>query len=148
MLIRVPRSDLRFDTYRASGAGGQHRNKTDSAVRVTHVPTGVVAYCEDERSQAINKRVALDKLRGKLVAHYKEPLQRARAEAGAANKAAAVRGSHIRTYRFAGQRMVVDAETGVKTSDIDAVMDGDIDRFIQARLLKSGGEHGKHKKQR
>jgi peptide chain release factor 2 len=131
--IEVLEKDLRIDTYRASGAGGQHVNKTDSAVRITHLPTGIVVACQTERSQHQNRAKAHDMLRAKL---YERELQRREAEASAleATKTEIGWGRQIRSYVLQPYQMVKDLRTGVETSDTGGVLDGDLDRFMSAAL--------------
>ena len=133
--IDINPADLRTDTYRASGAGGQHVNKTDSAVRITHNPTGTVVQCQTERSQHQNRDNAMKLLRGKL---YELEVQRRNTEKQAMedSKADIGWGSQIRSYVLDDSR-IKDLRTGIETSNIQAVLDGDIDRFIEASL-KSG----------
>jgi peptide chain release factor 2 len=133
--IDINPADLRTDTYRASGAGGQHVNKTDSAVRITHVPTGTVVSCQTERSQHQNRDNAMKLLRAKM---YELEVQKRNAEKQAMedSKADIGWGSQIRSYVLDDSR-VKDLRTGVETSNTQAVLDGDIDRFIEASL-KSG----------
>lgn len=137
--IEILDKDLRVDTYRATGAGGQHINTTDSAVRITHLPTGIVTSCQNQRSQHQNRAVAMQVLRSKL---YELELENRRAETAelAANKADNSFGSQIRNYVLAPYRLVKDARTKVERGDVDAVLDGDLDEFIKAYLLyrKSG----------
>jgi peptide chain release factor 2 len=133
--IEINPADLRVDTYRASGAGGQHVNKTDSAVRLTHNPSGIVVQCQTERSQHQNKDNAMKLLRAKL--YEMEILKRnEEKQAMEDNKADIGWGSQIRSYVLDDSR-VKDLRTGVETSNTQAVLDGDIDRFIEASL-KSG----------
>jgi peptide chain release factor 2 len=136
--IEINEGDLRIDTYRAGGHGGQHVNKTDSAVRITHLPTGVVAACQNERSQFQNKTVAMKLLRGKL---YQAELDR-REEALQKEYGQKKRiewGSQIRSYVFQPYTLVKDHRTGVEHPTVQAVMDGDLDRFIHAYLKEFGG---------
>jgi peptide chain release factor 2 len=131
--IQLPASELRIETMRSQGAGGQHVNTTDSAVRITHVPTGTVAVCQDERSQHRNKEVAMQQLRGKLFAKAQQERLAAQAEQRAALGDNGW-GSQIRSYVFAPYQMVKDHRTGEETADISSVLDGDIDAFIEAAL--------------
>ena len=134
--IEINEKDLRIDTYRSSGAGGQHVNKTDSAVRITHIPTGIVVTCQNERSQFQNKDMAMKILRSRL---YELEMQRRAAEEDAA-KAAQKKiewGSQIRNYVLYPYRLVKDVRTGTENTDSDAVLDGDLDEFMLA-LLKRG----------
>jgi peptide chain release factor 2 len=125
--------DLKIDTYRSSGAGGQHVNKTESAIRVTHLPTGVVVACQNERSQYKNKAMALKLLKSKL---YERKLDEKRAEVEKfySEKGEIGWGYQIRSYVFQPYQMVKDLRTGCETGNIQSVMDGDIDRFITAWL--------------
>jgi peptide chain release factor 2 len=133
--------DLRVDTYRASGAGGQHVNKTDSAVRITHVPTGIVVQCQNERSQAQNKATALKLLRARLL----ELEERKRAEELAAERGERAEvgwGSQIRSYTLHPTQRVKDHRTGFEVSDAQRVLDGDLDGFVREYLLRSAAEAG------
>jgi len=133
--IEINEKDLRIDTYRSSGAGGQHVNKTDSAVRITHLPTNTVVTCQNERSQIQNKEMAMKMLRSKL---YELELQK-RAEAQDAAKAAQKKiewGSQIRNYVLYPYQLVKDVRTGVERTDSDAVLDGDLDGFMLALLQR------------
>ena len=133
--IDINPADLRIDTYRASGAGGQHVNRTDSAVRITHVPTGVVAQCQSERSQHQNKAHAMNQLKAKL---YEMEMHKRNTEKQALedSKADIGWGSQIRSYVL-DQSRIKDLRTGVETGNTQAVLDGDLDEFIEASL-KSG----------
>jgi peptide chain release factor 2 len=130
--IEINPADLRIDTYRASGAGGQHVNRTDSAVRITHMPTGTVVQCQTDRSQHKNKDSAMKQLRAKL---YELELQKKNAEQQAleATKSDIGWGSQIRSYVL-DQSRIKDLRTGVETSNTQAVLDGDLDKFIEASL--------------
>ena len=130
--IDINPADLRIDTYRASGAGGQHVNRTDSAVRITHVPSGVVVQCQTDRSQHKNKDQAMKQLRAKL---YELEMQKKNAEQQAleASKSDIGWGSQIRSYVL-DQSRIKDLRTGVETSNTQAVLDGDLDQFIEASL--------------
>jgi peptide chain release factor 2 len=131
--IEVNESELRIDTYRASGAGGQHINTTDSAVRITHLPTGIVVQCQNQRSQHKNKAEAYNQLRAKL---YEAELQRREAEANAteANKTEIGWGHQIRSYVLQPYQLVKDLRTGVTSTAPSDVLDGDLDRFMAAAL--------------
>jgi peptide chain release factor 2 len=134
--IDINEKDLRIDTYRSSGAGGQHVNKTDSAVRITHIPTGIVVTCQNERSQFQNKDMAMKILRSRL---YELEMQKRAAEEDAA-KAAQKKiewGSQIRNYVLYPYKLVKDVRTGTENTDADAVLDGDLDGFM-LDLLKRG----------
>jgi peptide chain release factor 2 len=132
--VELDEDDLRVDTYRASGAGGQHVNKTDSAVRITHLPTGIVVQCQNERSQTQNKATAMRMLRARLL----EEEERKRAEELAAERGeqkAAEWGSQIRSYTLHPSTRVKDHRTGFEVGDANRVLDGDIDAFIREYLL-------------
>lgn len=133
--IDINPADIRIDTYRASGAGGQHVNKTDSAVRLTHIPTGTVAQCQNDRSQHKNKDHAMKQLRAKL---YELEMQKLNSEKQQMedSKADIGWGSQIRSYVL-DQSRIKDLRTGVETGNTQAVLDGDLDKFIEASL-KSG----------
>ncbi len=131
--IEIQDKDLRVDTYRASGAGGQHVNKTDSAIRLTHLPSGIVVQCQNDRSQHRNRAQAMDMLRARL---YEAELQKreesAQAEADA--KTDIGWGHQIRSYVLHPYQMVKDLRTGAETGNAQAVLDGDLDRFLEASL--------------
>jgi peptide chain release factor 2 len=131
--IEINESDLRVDTYRASGAGGQHVNRTDSAVRITHQPTGIVVQCQNDRSQHRNRAAAMDMLRARL---YEQELQKREAEAQAEHEAKTDIGwgHQIRSYVLQPYQMVKDLRTEVETSNTQAVLDGDLDQFMEASL--------------
>lgn len=131
--IEIKPEDLKIDTYRSSGAGGQHVNVTDSAVRITHIPTGIVVQCQNERSQFQNKFSAMKILRARLYEREKEE-QRKRWEADYAQKQEIAWGSQIRSYVMHPYTMVKDHRTGVEQGNVNAVMDGGIDGFIEAYL--------------
>jgi peptide chain release factor 2 len=131
--IEIVESDLRIDTYRASGAGGQHINTTDSAVRITHIPTGIVVACQNERSQHKNRAQAYKQLKARL---YENELQKREAEANAANAAKTDIGwgHQIRSYVLQPYQLVKDLRTGVTSTAPSDVLDGDLDRFMAAAL--------------
>ena len=131
--VEVRTEDLRIDTYRSGGAGGQHVNKTDSAVRLTHLPTGIVVQCQNERSQHKNRNTAMKILKARLYQHYKEKEEEKQAEVESSKKKIEW-GSQIRNYVFQPYQMVKDLRTDTETSDVQGVMDGDIDAFIHAFL--------------
>jgi len=132
--IAVDEKDLRIDTYRSGGKGGQHVNVTDSAVRITHLPTGIVVQCQNERSQHRNREMAMRYLRGRLFEREQtlKDEKRAREEG---EKMDAAFGSQIRSYVLHPYRLVKDHRTGVETGRVDEVLDGKIDTFIRAQLL-------------
>jgi len=132
--VQIDDDDLQIDTYRASGAGGQHVNKTDSAVRITHRPTGIVVQCQNERSQSSNKAEAMTMLRSKLLEleerKRREEIAREKGEAQDVNF-----GSQIRSYVMHPYTMVKDHRTGYEVGDVSRVLDGDLDGFVRAYLL-------------
>ena len=132
--VEISDEDLRVDTYRAGGKGGQHVNKTDSAVRLTHLPTGIVVQCQNERSQHKNKAQALKVLKSRI---YEAEMDKRRKEAEQRNadKKEIGFGSQIRSYVLAPYRLVKDTRTGQETGNVDAVLDGELDRFVRAYLL-------------
>ena len=134
--VDIDEDDLQIDTYRASGAGGQHVNKTDSAVRITHKPTGIVVQCQNERSQSSNKAEAMTMLRSKLLEleerKRREEIAREKGEAQDVNF-----GSQIRSYVLHPYSMVKDHRTDYEMGDTSRVLDGDLDGFIRAYLLKA-----------
>ena len=134
--VEVNESDLRIDTYRASGAGGQHVNKTDSAVRITHLPTNIVVACQNERSQHKNKAMAMRILRSRLYELEVEK-QREKMDSYQKDKKDIAWGSQIRSYVLHPYRMVKDHRTNLEIGNADAVLDGDIDRFIQSCLMEA-----------
>ena len=135
--IDIDPSDLRVDTFRASGAGGQHVNKTDSAIRITHEPTGIVVSCQQERSQHKNRATAMKMLKAALYERALEEKEKERA-ALEATKSKIEWGSQIRSYVFQPYTMVNDHRTEVKVADVQKVMDGDLDPFIEGFLKKFG----------
>src|SRR5690606_28031932 len=130
--IEIDPSDLRIDVYRASGAGGQHVNRTESAVRITHLPTDIVVQCQSDRSQHKNKATAMKQLKAKL---YELEMQKRRAKAAEveSSKADVGWGNQIRSYVL-DQSRIKDLRTGVEVGNTQAVLDGDLDRFIEASL--------------
>jgi len=131
--VDIKDEELRVDTYRASGKGGQHVNKTDSAVRITHLPTNIVVQCQNERSQHKNRATAMRMLKSKIYEKYEDE-KRAEMEKFYGEKGEIGWGNQIRSYVFQPYQMVKDLRTGVDTSNIQQVMDGDLDRFINAWL--------------
>lgn len=129
LTVEIRPEDLRVDTYRSSGAGGQHVNKTESAIRITHIPTGVVVQCQNERSQIQNRETAMNMLRGKLMA-LKEQEEMAKLSDIKGEIKKIEWGSQIRSYVFCPYTMVNDHRTEIKTPNVAAVMDGDLDLFI------------------
>jgi peptide chain release factor 2 len=126
--------DLQFDTFRAGGAGGQHVNKTSSAVRLTHLPTKITVQCQNERSQFKNKSMALKVLTARVYQHFKNEEDK-RLEVVESTKKSIDFGSQIRSYVFHPYKMVKDHRTSHETGNVQAVMDGDIDAFIKAYLI-------------
>jgi peptide chain release factor 2 len=131
--IEVQEKDLRVDTYRSSGAGGQHVNVTDSAVRITHLPTGIVVSCQNERSQIRNREVAMKVLKSRLYDLEKQK-QQAKLDAVESAKKDIAFGSQIRSYVLHPYRMIKDHRTKFEVGDVDRVMDGDLDPFIKSTL--------------
>lgn len=136
--VVIDPTDLRIDTYRASGAGGQHVNKTDSAVRMTHIPTGIVATCQSERSQHRNRESAMRFLKAKLLKQQREEEEKKRDDIESQKNDIAW-GSQIRSYVLHPYNMVKDHRTDTETSNTGAVLDGDLDQFIEAYLMKVAG---------
>jgi len=133
--IEIQEKDLKVDTYRASGAGGQHVNKTDSAIRITHIPTGIVVSCQNQRSQHKNRSTAMKQLKARLYELEMEKKEN-QTEALAGEKKEIAWGSQIRSYVLHPYRMVKDHRTGHEVGNADAVLDGDLDGFIEAYLMQ------------
>jgi peptide chain release factor 2 len=141
--VDIDEKDLRVETYRASGAGGQHVNKTDSAVRITHVPTKTVVQCQNERSQTQNRETAMRMLRGKLLLQQVEKREQDLAREKGEQKEIGW-GSQIRSYVMAPYTLVKDHRTGLEKGNVDAVLNGSIDDFIHEYLMRraTGGLRG------
>jgi len=140
--VEIRPEDLRVDTYRSGGAGGQHVNKTDSAVRLTHLPTGIVVACQNERSQIKNRATAMSVLRARLYEHYREEREKEN-EKYAQEKKDISWGNQIRSYTFQPYTLVKDHRTKIEAGNIQAVMDGAIDPFIQGWLKELWGRRNK-----
>ncbi len=136
--VEINDKDLKVDTYRASGAGGQHVNKTSSAVRITHEPTGIVVQCQAERSQHRNREMAMRLLRSRLYEYLKAEQEKSREELEAEKKEIAF-GSQIRSYVLHPYTMVKDHRTDHETSDVEGVLEGDVGGFMEAWLKKTAG---------
>ncbi len=137
--VEIKDEDIRVDTYRASGAGGQHVNKTDSAVRITHIPTGIVVTCQSERSQIQNRQRAMKILRARLYELERRKREEKISKARGEHKEIAW-GNQIRSYVFQPYQLIKDHRTGTETSNISSVMDGDIDPFIESYLKSRARE--------
>jgi peptide chain release factor 2 len=136
--VEIDEKDLRIDTYRSSGAGGQHVNKTDSAVRLTHLPTGLVVSCQNERSQHQNKAKAMQILGAKLAERARKE-QKAEMDALSGDRGDNAWGSQIRSYVMAPYQLVKDLRTNVETGNVEAVLDGDLEGFMEAELRRQRG---------
>jgi peptide chain release factor 2 len=139
--VQIADKDLKIDTYRASGAGGQHVNKTDSAVRITHLPTRIVVQCQNERSQTQNRATAMALLRARLIARELERREQEAAQSRGESQTIGF-GSQIRSYVLHPYTMVKDLRTGHETGNVQGVLDGDLDPFIRAELERRAREGG------
>ncbi|HEY2732774.1 MAG TPA: peptide chain release factor 2, partial [Polyangiales bacterium] len=138
--IQINESDLKFDTYRSSGAGGQHVNTTDSAIRITHIPSGIIVACQSERSQHKNRSTAMKMLAGRLYEKARQEREAQFAQNYTSNQLAISFGSQVRTYTLQPYTLVKDERTEHKATNAQAVLDGELDEFIEAYLLKAAGE--------
>ena len=138
--IDIDEKDLRIDTYRSSGAGGQHVNKTESAVRITHNPTGIVVQCQNERSQHKNKAFAMKVLKARLYQHEQQKRNEEKA-ASQSEKMEIAWGSQIRSYVLQPYQMIKDHRTNVENGNVQAVLDGDLDKFMEAYLMNRASEN-------
>jgi peptide chain release factor 2 len=138
--IEIRPEDLRVDTFRSSGAGGQHVNKTESAIRLTHIPTGIVVACQQERSQHKNRATAMKMLRGRLFEKQRQEREAAFAADHLNQRMAIGFGSQVRSYTMQPYTLVKDERTDHKSADTQGVLDGDLDDFIEAYLLKAAGD--------
>jgi peptide chain release factor 2 len=133
--VEIDESDLRIDTYRAQGAGGQHVNKTDSAIRITHLPSGIVVQCQNERSQSANKQTAMRVLKARLVEKAEEEREAVMAKERGGAADTGFGGESVRSYVLQPYQLVKDARTGYEMGNIQAVLDGALDPFIREYLL-------------
>ena len=138
--IVIKPEDLKVDTFRAGGKGGQHVNKTESAVRIRHLPSGIVVQCQAERSQHKNRSTAMKMLRGRLYEKARQEREAAFQQTYASDKMEIGFGSQVRSYTLAPYRLVKDERTDYKVGNVDAVLDGDLDEFIEAYLLLAAGK--------
>jgi peptide chain release factor 2 len=138
IVVEINPADVRVDTYRSSGAGGQHVNTTDSAIRITHIPTNTVVTCQQDRSQHRNREIAWNLLRAKLF-ELEQKKQQAARDSMAANQTEIGWGHQIRSYVLQPYQMIKDLRTGVETSNTVGVLDGDLNAFIQAALADKVG---------
>jgi peptide chain release factor 2 len=143
IVVEINENDLRIDTYRAGGAGGQHVNKTDSAVRMTHLPTGIVVQCQNERSQHKNRASAMKVLRARLYEYERRKRdEEIRAMRGQKARVGFGSESKVRSYTLHPQQRIKDHRTDLEVGNVDAVLQGDIDRFIRAALVAGAAETG------
>jgi len=140
IVVDINEDDLRVDTYRSSGAGGQHVNKTDSAVRITHLPTGIVVQCQNERSQHKNRAMAMKVLKARLY-ELKEKEQAEKMEQLHSGKKDIAWGSQIRSYVLQPYRLAKDHRTNKEIGNVDGVLDGDLDPFIESYLMMKSAEN-------
>jgi peptide chain release factor 2 len=138
--IEIKPEDLKVDTFRSSGAGGQHVNKTESAIRLTHIPSGIIVSCQQERSQHKNRSTAMKMLRGRLFEKQRQEREAEFAKNYTSQQMAIGFGSQVRTYTLQPYTMVKDERTDHKVSDANRVLDGDLDEFVEAYLLKAASE--------
>ena len=138
--IEIKPEELKVDTFRAGGKGGQHVNKTESAIRITHIPTGIIVACQAERSQHKNRATAMKMLRGQLYERRRQEREQAFQEAYGVDKMEIGFGSQVRSYTMQPYTMVKDERTELKVSNVQAVLDGELDDFIEAYLLKSADQ--------
>ena len=143
--VDIDEKDLRIETMRSGGAGGQHVNKTESAIRITHVPTGIAVHCQSERSQHKNRSTAMRILRSKLMEIEEKRMEEKMAGIHGQKKAIEW-GSQIRSYVLAPYRLASDHRTGLKVSQVDDVLDGDLDPFMVEMLLQLAGDPSAHPK--
>jgi peptide chain release factor 2 len=147
-VVEIRPEDLKVDTYRSGGAGGQHINKTESAIRLTHIPTGIVVACQSERSQHKNRSTAMKVLAGRLFEKARQEREAEFAKNYTSNQMAISFGSQVRTYTLQPYTLVKDERTEHKSSNAQGVLDGDLDEFIEAYLLKAAAEREGHDKQK
>jgi peptide chain release factor 2 len=145
--IEIKPEELKVDTFRSSGAGGQHVNKTESAIRLTHIPTGIIVSCQQERSQHKNRSTAMKMLRGRLFEKRRQEREAEFAKNHTSQQMAIGFGSQVRTYTLQPYTMVKDERTDHKVSDANRVLDGDLDEFVEAYLLKAAGEREAQEKE-
>jgi peptide chain release factor 2 len=140
--VEIDEGDLRIDTYRAQGAGGQHVNKTDSAIRITHLPTGIVVQCQNERSQSANKQTAMRVLKARLVERAEEEREAVMAKERGGSADTGFGGESVRSYVLHPYQLVKDSRTGYEMGNAQAVLDGELDPFIRAFLLARAAAKG------
>jgi peptide chain release factor 2 len=140
--VEIDEGDLKIDTYRAQGAGGQHVNKTDSAVRITHLPSGIVVQCQNERSQSANKQTAMRVLKSRLLERQEEEREAVMAKERGGSADTGFGGESIRSYVLQPYQLVKDSRTGHETGNVQAVLDGELDPFIHEYLLASAAARG------